>query len=128
MNSKSQARNKLAAISKRKVSSAIDTPVWSRKTFFDLNEQDRATILHWHGKVLSGLRRLNSYIIGYPEGTPAFYTMRELRDFMEDVNIFYEKLGVMHAEIASLYFNPITTVSQKNKRNSRANGPEGKTA
>ena len=128
MDAKAQARKKVAAISKRKVSSAIDIPVWSSEIFFDLNEEDRATILHWHGKVLRGLRRLNSYIIGYPEGIDALYTIRELREFIEDVNIFYEKLGVMHAEIASLYFNPITTVSQKNKRNSRANGPEGKTA
>jgi uncharacterized tellurite resistance protein B-like protein len=52
MDAKARARKKVAAISKRKVSSAIDIPVWSSKIFFDLNEEDRATILHWHGKVV----------------------------------------------------------------------------
>jgi len=122
MNAKSQARKR------GKVSSAIDIPVWSSKIFFDLNEEDRATILHWHGTVLNGLRRLSSYIIGYPEGIDALYTIRELREFIEDVNIFYEKLGVMHAEIASLYYRPITSVPQENKRKSRVNGPDGRTA
>jgi hypothetical protein len=106
MDAKARARKKVAAISKRKVSSAIDIPVWSSKIFFDLNEEDRATILHWHGKVSRGLRRLNSYIVGYPEGIDALYTIRELWEFIEDVNIFYEKLGVMRAEIVSLYYSP----------------------
>jgi len=46
----------------------------------------------------------------------------------DNLAIFDEALGTMHADIASLYYWPIKSVPRKNKRKSRANSPEGRSA